>query len=83
MLYLYKGTHMEDVVVRGNHSYDDRGSHATQSWGIAVDPSGLDPAGFKDITIENNDVRNNKKTAIMSNAHRSTNVEIHNNVGAH
>ena len=83
VLYLYKGTHMENVVVRGNHSFDDRGSGATQTWGIALDPAGLDPAGFKDITIENNDVSKNKKAGIMNNARRSTNVDIHDNVGAH
>lgn len=82
VLFLYKGTHMENVVVRGNHSYDDRGSGATQTWGIAVDPAGLDPAGFKDITIENNDVSKNKKAGIMSNAKKSA-VEIRNNVGYH
>jgi Pectate lyase superfamily protein len=83
VLYLYKGTHMENVVIRGNHSYDERGSRATQTWGIALDPAGLDPAAFKDITIENNDIRGNKKAAIMNNAHRGTNVEIRNNAGAH
>ena len=80
-LYLYKGTHMEGVTVRGNHSYDDRGSRATQTWGIILDASSGDPAGFKDITIENNDVRNNKRGGIENNAHKSTGIEIHNNVG--
>jgi hypothetical protein len=83
VLYLYKGTHMENVIVRGNHSYDDRGPRATQSWGIAVDPAGVDRAGFKDITIENNDVRNNKKAAIMNNARGTENVAVRDNVGAH
>ncbi len=83
VLYLYKGTHMENVIVRGNHSFDDRGPRATQSWGIAVDPAGIDRAGFKDVTIENNDVRNNKKAAIMNNARNSENVAVHDNVGAH
>jgi Pectate lyase superfamily protein len=82
-LYLYKGVHIENVVVRGNHSYDDRGPHATQTWGIALDPGGVDRAGFKDITIENNDVRNNKKAAIMNNARNSQNVIIRDNAGAH
>jgi parallel beta helix pectate lyase-like protein len=79
-LYLYKGTHMEGVTVRGNHSYDDRGSQATQSWGIIIDSGGIDPAGFKDVTIENNDVSKNKRGGIENNAHKS-NIEIHNNVG--
>jgi hypothetical protein len=82
-LYLYKGAHIENVVVRGNHSYDDRGSGATQSWGIALDPGGVDRSGFKDVTIENNDVRNNKKAAIMNNARGSQNVVIRDNAGAH
>jgi hypothetical protein len=82
-LYLPRGSHMESVTIRGNHSYDDRGSRATQTWGIALDPAGVEPAGFKDITIENNDVRNNKKAGIMNNARKSINVEVHDNVGAH
>jgi Pectate lyase superfamily protein len=83
VLYLYKGSHMENVIVRGNHSYDDRGTGATQTWGIALDPGGIDRSAFKDITIENNDVRNNKKAAIMNNARGSQNIVIRDNAGAH
>ena len=81
-LFLYKGSHMEGVTVRGNHSYDDRGSHGTQTWGIALDPAGIERSAFKNITVENNDVRSNKKAAIMNNAHGAENVVVRNNAGA-
>jgi Pectate lyase superfamily protein len=79
-LYLPPGGRMSDVMIRGNHVYDDRGRGATQLTGIAVGSGVSNPAGFANITVENNDVHQNHR-GILNNTRGSTNIVIRQNDG--
>jgi hypothetical protein len=81
-LYLPPGGQMSDVTIRGNHVYDDQGHRATQLTGIAIGSGVSNPAGFANITVENNDVHQNHR-GIQNNTRGSTNIVIRQNDGAH
>jgi hypothetical protein len=82
-LYLPDGASMSGVTIRGNKVFDDQGHNGTQTWGIGLEVNGRNTSGFSGITIESNDVRNNKIAGIMSNARGSENVVVRDNVGDH
>jgi hypothetical protein len=82
-LYLPDGTSMSAVTIRDNKAFDDRGHNATQTWGIGLEVNGHNTSGFSNITIENNDVRNNKIAPILTNARGSENVVVRHNNGDH
>jgi hypothetical protein len=81
-LYLPPGGHMSDIVIRGNHVFDDQGHGATQRTGIAIGSGVSNPAGFTNITVEKNDVHQNHR-GILNNTHGSTNIVVRQNDGAH
>jgi hypothetical protein len=81
-LYLPPGARMSDIVIRGNHVYDDQGRAATQLTGIAIGSGVSNPAGFANITVENNDVGQNHR-GILNNTLGSTNIVVRQNDGAH
>jgi hypothetical protein len=80
-LYLPPGGKMSDVLIRGNHVYDDQGHGATQLTGIAVGSGVSNPAGFANITVENNDLHQNHR-GILNNTRGSTNIVVRQNDGA-
>jgi hypothetical protein len=57
---------MSDVIVRGNHSYDDQASK-TQAWGITIAAYGQ-KTGFSNVLIEGNNVTGNKVAGILNSA---------------
>jgi Right handed beta helix region len=79
-LYLPPGGRMSDVTIRGNHVYDDQGHGATQLTGIAIGSGVSNPAGFANITVENNDVRQNHR-GVLNNTRGSTNIVVRQNDG--
>lgn len=79
-LYLPPGGRMSDVIIQGNHVFDDQG--ATQRTGIAIGSGVSNPAGFANITVENNDVHQNHR-GILNNTRGSTNIVVRQNDGAH
>ncbi len=80
-LYLPSGTSMSDVVVTGNHTYDDQGASATQTYGIGFETNGSNTNGFSNITIKDNDVHKNKTAGILNNTAGSTGIAIFGNPG--
>jgi hypothetical protein len=80
-LYLPPGGRMSDIIIRGNHVFDDQGHGATQRTGIAIGSGISNPAGFANITVENNDVHQNHR-GILNNTRGSTNIVIRQNDGA-
>lgn len=47
-----------DMLIEGNHVYEDVGKAAGGCWGIAVDPGYTESEAFTDITIRGNRVEN-------------------------
>lgn len=76
-LYLPPGGKMSDVTIRGNRVYDDQKTH-TQVTGIAIGSGTSNPAGFANITVERNDVRQNHRP-IQNNTRGSTNITVRDN----
>jgi Pectate lyase superfamily protein len=76
-LYLPPGGKMSDVTIRGNHVYDDQ-PHHTQLTGISVGSGSSNPAGFANITVEKNDLRQNHR-AVQNNTRGSTNIVVRDN----
>ena len=58
------------------------GDGATQLTGIAIGSGVSNPAGFANITVENNDVRQNHR-GILNNTRGSTNIVVRQNDGVH
>jgi hypothetical protein len=65
------------VIIKGNKAYDDQGT-PTQSYGICTNGTAT---GYSNITIEGNDVRQNKLGGINFTATPTTGVVIANNPG--
>jgi hypothetical protein len=70
---------LSDVIVRGNHSYDDQ-PVKTQGYGIGVALFGQ-PTGFNNILIEGNDVTGNAVAGIQNFATTYSGFVIRNNLG--
>ena len=71
---------LSDVVIQGNHSYDDQ-SVKTQAYGIGVGLFG-EKTPFSNVTIEDNDVTGNLLAGIANNAVPSIpGLVIRNNLG--
>jgi hypothetical protein len=82
-LYLAPGSSslaaISDVVIRGNHSYDDQPVQ-TQGYGIGIATNGQ-TTGYSNIIIEGNDVTGNLHGGIHNNATSFTGFVIRNNIG--
>jgi hypothetical protein len=70
---------VSDVIVQGNHSYDDQPTK-TQAYGITVALVGLQTP-YANVIIEGNDVAGNKTGGILNNASPFTGFVIRNNAG--
>jgi hypothetical protein len=70
---------MSDIIIQGNHSYDDQASR-TQAYGITIAFYGQ-KTGYSNIQIENNNVTGNILGGIFNNAGNIPNLVIRNNLG--
>jgi len=70
---------VSDVIVQGNHSYDDQ-PVKTQAYGITVALVG-NQSPYANVIIEGNDVTGNKMGGILNNASSFTGFVIRNNAG--
>jgi len=70
---------VSDVIVQGNHSYDDQ-PVKTQAYGITVALVG-NQSPYANVIIEGNDVTGNLHGGILNNASSFTGFVIRNNLG--
>jgi hypothetical protein len=70
---------LSDVIIQGNHSYDDQGSK-TQGYGVGIAVAGQ-MTGFSNIMIEGNDLTGNLNGGIINNATSIPGLVIRNNLG--
>ena len=80
-LYLQPGgsAGISDVIIRGNHSYDDQATK-TQGYGIGIALGGQ-TTGFANVIIEGNDLTGNLNGGLLNDAGPITGLVIRNNPG--